>query len=655
MRYPLRILLAGLLALSTAPLPAKSAGRAAVETPMLAERVANGDLPPVAQRLPQIPLIVDLEGRGRTLGRQGGEVMTLVSRARDIRYMSAMSYSRVVGYTEKLELKPDLVERMDVVEDRIFTFTIREGHKWSDGHPFTAEDFRYWWEDVANRKELSPSGPPVFMMAGGKPPRFEVLDERTFRYTWDEPNPRFLPAIAGPRDPFIYRPAHYLKQFHAAYGNATELDVQARGLKLKSWAAMHNRLDDMFENSNPELPTLQAWRITNAAPATRFVFERNPFYHRVDSAGRQLPYIDQVIYDVASSGLMAAKGNAGEVDLLVRGLNMSDVPILKEGETSKNYKTLLWPMARGSEIALYPNLNTVDPVWRKLNRDVRFRRALSMAIDRRTLNNALLFGLGTEGNNTVREGSALFEPDLRSRHATYNPREAARLLDEIGLTQRDSNDVRLLPDGRVLEIVVEVDGESAMLTDAMQLISEFCREIGIKIFVKAQERSILNNRSFAGLTVMVAAQGLDNAIPTAQMPPVELAPVRQSHYAFPKWGQYVETHGKSGESVDMPEAQRLIDLFERWNTSGDEEEQADIWRELLQNHAENQWTIGTVAGAIQPIVKRNGLENLPKKALYSWEPTSMLGVYRMDEIYWSDPARRGEPIRGTPVEGTPAR
>jgi peptide/nickel transport system substrate-binding protein len=391
-----------------------------IETPMLAERVQAKTLPPVAERIPATPLIVDLAARNREPGRHGGDIITLVARSRDIRYVSAYSYARLIGYDADLNLQNDLVEHIEVEGERVFTFKLRAGHRWSDGHPFTSEDMRYWWEDVANSKDLSPAGPPEFMMVNGKPPRFEVLDKQRVRYTWDAPNPRFLPTLAQPRDPFIYRPAHYLKPFHARYGDSTKLDVQARGLKMKSWATLHNRVDDMFENSNPALPTLQAWRITNAAPATRFVFERNPYYHRIDAKGRQLPYLDRIIADVATGGLMAAKANAGEADLLARGLNMNDMPILKEGEKAKNYRTLLWPIGRGSEVTLFPNLTVSDPVWRTLNRDVRFRRALSLAIDRRTLNNSLMFGLGVEGNNTVREGSTLSSPELRKQWAVYD-------------------------------------------------------------------------------------------------------------------------------------------------------------------------------------------------------------------------------------------
>ena len=136
------------------------------------------------------------------------------------------------------------------------------------------------------------------------------------------------------------------------------------------------------------------------------------------------------------------------------------------------------------------------------------------------------------------------------------------------MTKRNGAGIRLLPDGRELEIIVETDGESSLVVDGLTLIGEFWREIGVRLFVKPQDRTVLRNRSYAGLTIMVAAPGLDNAIPTAIMPPTELAPMRQDNYAWPKWGQYVETKGKNGEAVDIPEAKRLLDLYTTWMNTG---------------------------------------------------------------------------------------
>ena len=588
--------------------------------------------------------VVDLAARGSRLGRPGGTIRTLIAKARDVRYLSVYGYTRLVGYDAALALKPDVLEAVEVAGGR-FTFRLRAGHRWSDGAPFTAEDFRYYWEDVANDRDLSPGGPPDFLLVDGRPPAVSFPDPRTVVYAWERPNPRFLPALAAPRDPLIYRPAHYLKPFHPRYAGREAADAAAKAQKLRGWAALHNRLDDNYELNNPDCPTLQAWRPRTRAPATRFVFARNPHYHRVDPAGTRLPYLDAVLMDVASTGLLVAKTNAGEADLMFRGLAMNDIPSLREGERAHGYRTHLWPLARGSELALYPNLTTQDPGWRALNRDVRYRRALSLAIDRRTLNNTLLFGLGTEGNDTIIPESPLYEPAFRTLHAAYEPAEAGRLLDAAGLARRDGSGIRLMPDGRPVEIVVESDGEAGLVLDGLLLIAEFWREVGLRLVVKPQERTNLRRRSVAGLTVMVAAQGLDLAVPTAIMPPTELSPFQPDHYAWPRWSQNLETRGAAGEPCDVPEVEALIALDREWRAGADPERQGAIWRTMLRNHAENQWVIGTVAGALQPVVAATGLANLADRALYSWDPTAMIGVQRLDEVFWDKAAARSAAAR----------
>jgi peptide/nickel transport system substrate-binding protein len=626
-------LLAGAAGLAAAT-PGKAADLTFTEAPELAELVAKGKLPAVADRLPRTPLVADFAARKREVGKYGGTIRTLAARARDLRYLSANAYTRLVGYDERLDLQPDIAQSVESEDNRIFTITLREGHRWSDGQPFTIEDFRYYWQDIALNKELNPTGPPEIFIVDGRFPRVEFLDDRRIRFAWDKPNPRFMPALAQPRPMTLFAPGHYLRQFHRRYRDKTELDQLATKLKVKSWAALHNRMDDAYDFTNPDLPTLGAWIVKTPSPATRYVFERNPYFHRVDPKGQQLPYVGTIVVDIASGSLFAAKANAGEADLLARGLSMNDAPVLKEGEKLNGYKTLLWRYARGSAYAFFPNMNCNDDVWRGLNRDLRYRKALSHAIDRRILNNALLFGLGTEGNNTVLAESPLFEEKLRTLNANYDPAKSSALLDEIGLTDKDSLGIRKLPDGRPMEIVVEVDGESSDIIDAMQLVTEMWRDVGVKLFVKPQDRTILRQRSFSGLTNMVASTGLDNAVPTPQMPPFELAPVRQDHYSWPKWGQWYETMGKNGEEPDNVTARRLLNLYRGWLGSSEPEESARIWSEMLALNAEQLYTIGTVAGELQPIVIKQSMRNVPEKALYSWEPTSLLGIYRIEEFYY---------------------
>ena len=141
----------------------------------------------------------------------------LVASARDTRLMTVYSYTRLIVYDDKFKLHPDILESYEAKEGREFTLKLRAGHKWSDGHPFTTEDFRFFWEDVANNKELSPSGPSVELMVDGQPPKVEIIDERTIKYSWDKPNPYFIESQARAAPLFLFRPAHYLKKFHGKY------------------------------------------------------------------------------------------------------------------------------------------------------------------------------------------------------------------------------------------------------------------------------------------------------------------------------------------------------------------------------------------------------------------------------------------------------
>ncbi|MEC7258039.1 MAG: ABC transporter substrate-binding protein, partial [Pseudomonadota bacterium] len=187
------------------------------ETPMFAEAVKAGTLPPVAKRIPETPLVVDLAARGRAPGQPGGTLRTMISRDKDIRMMVVYGYARLVGYDSGYRLVADLLHSVETEDNRRFTLHLRPGHRWSDGAPFTSADFAYWWNDVANNAELSPSGPPDFLRADGHYPTVTFPDATTVVFDWPVPNPNFLPTLAMARPPFIYRPAHYLKQFHLAY------------------------------------------------------------------------------------------------------------------------------------------------------------------------------------------------------------------------------------------------------------------------------------------------------------------------------------------------------------------------------------------------------------------------------------------------------
>lgn len=605
------------------------------ESPELARRVSRGELPPVAQRLPANPAVVEMSGPDRQIGRHGGEMRLLMGREKDVRLMVVYGYARLVGYDLNFDIVPDILESVEEEAGRQFTLRLRKGHRWSDGHPFTARDFRYYWEDIANNPELSPFGLPPALLVDSRPPKFEVIDDHTVRYTWEKPNPFFLPALAGSRPETIYAPFHYLRKYHPRYTDRAGLEARAKEKGQRNWVSIHVNEFQPYKNQNPDLPTLRPWRNTTNKPSTRFEFVRNPYFHRVDTQGQQLPYLDRVIMNIADGKLIPAKTGAGETDLQARNLSFSDYTFLKESEKRTDNRVYLWQTTKGSHVTLFPNLNVDDPVWREIVRDVRFRRALSLAINRREINQVIYYGLATEGNNTVHEDSPLFRKRYRKEWTQFDLRTANALLDEMGLKQRDDRGIRLLPDGRPMTIIVETAGEDTEQADVLELIHDTWLDAGIKLFTKPLQREVFRNRIFAGSTLMSVWGGLENGLPTADMSPAELAPTTQQQLQWPKWGQYYETGGTVGEPADLEKARELLNLNQQWLEAGDRSARTHIWHRMLDIYADQVFSIGLVAAVPQPVVVNRHLRNVPEKGIYNWEPGAHFGIYRPD-TFWMD-------------------
>ncbi len=606
-----------------------------VETPSLAAEVAAGNLPPVAQRLPQTPRVIDLKEMGREVGKPGGAIHMLMGSPKDIRMMTVYGYARFVTYNNQYRLVPDILKSFDVQEGRIFTFHLRPGHKWSDGHPFTAEDIRFTWEDVMNNKDLSPYGLPREMLVDGKPPIFTVIDPETVRFEWAAPNPDFLPALAGARPLYLAMPAHYLKQFHAKFQDPAKLNKMVADEQVRSWTNLFIRMARQYRPENPDLPTLEPWMNTSTMPTDRFVFKRNPYFHRVDTAGHQLPYADQVIITTASGDLIPAKTGTGEVDLQARYLRFDNYTFLKQAEERSGYDVLLWKNGGGSAVALLPNLNVSDPVWRKLFRDARFRRALSLAVNRDEINQAVFFGLASPSANTVLPESPFYTDQLRTTWSTFDLAKANKLLDEIGLTKRGPDGIRLLPDGRKIEIVVETAGESTLQTDVLQLITDYWKKIGVKLFIKTSQRDMLRSRAMAGTAMMTVWSGVDNALCTPDMNPAEFVPTSESQLQWPQWGLYFEANGSKGEKPDLPSAEELMKEYAAWRHATTPEGRDAAWQKILKINSEEVFTIGTVNATMQPVVVSRRLHNVPKQGVYSFDPGAYFGIYMPDTFWFS--------------------
>ncbi len=606
-----------------------------IEPPALKSKVQNDILPRLSQRIPQDPWIVDLQTQKKQPGRYGGELRLLLGKQKDTRLLTVYSYARLVCYTTDFRLQPDLLKSFDVKEDRIFTLHLRRGHRWSDGHPFSAEDFRYYWEDVLNNPDLPPLSFPKELLVENETPVFQVIDEFTVRYSWSKPNPIFLQWLAGARPPSIYRPAHYLKQFHIRYGDQKKIKDLVKKERKRNWAELHFSRDRSYLGDNPDLPTLQPWKNTTHPPADRFVFTRNPYYHRLDKNGRQLPYIDRVIITLGATDTIPLRVGSGEADLQARYLRFDHYTFLKQAAKRNAFRVFLWQRPKSSHKALYPNLNANDPVWRDLFRDVRFRKALSLAIDRHEINQVIYFGLAQESNNTVLPESPLFRPDYKTLWGTFDLKKANALLDDVGLTKRDDEGVRLLSDGRPMHLIVETAGESTEDTDILELIHDSWQKIGIALFVRPSQRDVFRKRILSGQAQFAIWSGLANGLVDASMPPQDFTPSSSLQYQWPQWGKYFETNGKQGKRPELPEVLRLADLNKAWRQATSIKDRTRIWHDILKLNAEQVFTIGIINATLQPVIVHKRLRNVPEKGIYHWNPGAYFGLYKPD-TFWFD-------------------
>jgi peptide/nickel transport system substrate-binding protein len=603
------------------------------EAPMLAKLVTAGQLPPLAQRLPEHPRVMVTDPEAV----YGGELRTLVGTLKDTKLLFVYGYARLVGFDRDYHLVPDIVERVDTTDgNRTFTFHLRKGHRWSDGAPFTSTDFEYFWNYVANNDELSPGGPPASLSVDGEMPKVTFPDPWTVRYHWSRPNNLFLADQASAYPTILYRPAHYLRRFHKAFANADALKKLARAEGRRNWAALHNKKDAMYVMDNPDLPTLQPWRFTVGPPAQVLVAERNAYFHRVDDRGRQLPYIDRVVMLQVERAVIPVKTSTGESDLQARYLTFDQVPFLRKNAAQAGIRVYLWNTGVPSTVAIYPNLTTAEPVMRKLLQDRRFRQALSLGINREEINHVLYYGLGLPGQNTVlRNPTGHEEP--RMAYARFDLAQANRLLDEMGLTARDSRGFRLRPDGRRLDLIVETSGDESEHTDVLELLKDTWGELGIDLLIRPSQLEVFRRRVYSGEAMMSAFYGnFGFGLPTPDMSPDWLAPVRQEQLQWSKWGAYFESKGRDGEEPTLPPARRLVELYQRWLVSSDADERTRVWAEMLDINAEEVFTIGIVGGTLQPVVVKNGLRGVPVKGIYAWDPGSHFGIHSPDTFYWQN-------------------
>ncbi|MBC7320870.1 ABC transporter substrate-binding protein [bacterium] len=585
------------------------------EAPMLAELVKAGKLPPVAERLPKNPIVVEpLE----EIGQYGGTWYMAVTGKHYA--LNSMIDGRIgdMGFVKFNEtgskLLPNWADRWEVSKDaKVYTLHIREGLKWSDGAPFTTEDIMFWIEDVYGNKELTPTYPSWLMM-GGERIKVEVIDKYTVKFHLPQKNALFMYALFG--NFFRFAPKHYMKQFHPKYTPMEELQKKVKAEGLDNWWTLFGNKAYV---ENPECPGLRAFKIVSVSPS-RVVAERNPYYWKIDTAGNQLPYIDRVVIDIVSSEeVVQMKAMNGELSMQTFHLPLTSYPILKENESKGGYRVLLWPSAT-AEAVLYPNHNyKEDPVIGALLRNPTFKKALSMAIDREAINKVVTLGLAVATQLSPPKGDALYNKDIANAYSQYDPQKASELLDSIGLSKKDKDGFRLRPDGKLLTLTIIGRLDWPIHKDVCEMVKKYWEDIGIKTNVELLSFELSGQRISAGLHQIGIWKTDDPLTFPIYLKPYAgiLWPFGMSSWMAPLWDMWVSTGGKQGERPPK-EYLEVKSYVERAVSAPNERERIALGKKIWENFVKNLWSIGILQQRPVPIVVKNNFKNVPSQVLEGW-------------------------------------
>lgn len=594
------------------------------EAPMLQVKVAAGELPPVEKRLPIDPSALEpLEENGQ----YGGviHVFSLDNSAwQDLTEETERgTYLGRIGKDGTLE--GDLAKGFEFADDQMsLTIHLREGTKWSDGYPFTADDIvfmfeaMHWHPDVETWNWLE-------MVTG-----VEKVDDYTVRLTTDTPYPVLPLKMVEPAggDWCAFQPKHYLEKWHIDYNpNANEL---AKEEGFDSWVECftHHYFWDPTEDLNK--PTMQPWIMTESTTTHR-VFIRNPYYWKVDTAGNQLPYIDKIVSNVVNPEVYQMKIISGEADVAFMNTRFENYSLYKENEEAGGYTVTLIPGTSAAEVGFGVNLTHSDPVLREIYQDVRFRRALSLAINREEINEVVYFGMGVPRQLTILPNASFYKEEWAQAYAQYNPDEANRLLDEVGLTERDKDGFRLRPDGKRLEVMVEyaVGGEFEASVTLLELVKEYWEAVGVSVLLRSSDQALYSERMGSPDHGFAAREKIGEEIRGYL---IERDDddwyIGSSDFNWGVlWGEWLEADNaiKRGRMMledyggvmpgEEPPAE-IKQLFqwgeERVLAEFRSPEYIETMQKVFDWHAENLVMIGTVGMIPVPYVAKNNIGNVPK-------------------------------------------
>jgi peptide/nickel transport system substrate-binding protein len=598
------------------------------EAPQFAEMVKAGKLPPVAERIGQDPLVIKpVHETGKYGGTWRGGFTGPADFWNGYRCCSGPDHLLFWDYTGD-KVTPNIAKGYEMQDGgRTLVLSLRRGMKWSDGKPFTADDFVFWFEDIYRNKDLVPT-PSAAMAINGKQGVVEKVDTYTVKFKFPEPYYMFPDMLAGSTDVGgqawrgalglgAYAPAHYLKQFHPKYVSQADLDKKVKEAKFDSWVRMF-----LFKNDwslNPELPVVSPWKTVTPINTPTWTLERNPYSVFVDTAGNQLPYIDRVVLTLGENlEVVNLRAIAGEYDFQARHLDLAKVPVFIENQQKGGYKLYLDPGDYGGDMVIKFNLSyEADPEIAKWMNTTDFRRALSLGIDRDQINETFWLGTGTPGS-VVPVDSNKYNPgpQYRKLWATLDVKKANEMLDKVGLAKKDGEGYRLRTDGkgRLRIEIMTLGGQFLQFTQIAEMIREQWKKIGIDLTVQEVERSLALKRTAAN-EQQLGAWNNDGSEHLFTFPlhvfPFEIASVASSGPLYAKWFQSAGTQGKE------PPA-RMKELMEKFKRAYGvpEKERIELGKEVWKIAADEVYIIGVIgmgpASMGVRVVKTN-MGNIPSR------------------------------------------
>lgn len=568
------------------------------EAPDLKVKVATGELPSVEKRLPEEPLVVEPV---EEIGQYGGAWKDVHLGRLDLAGPPYIVAEYLLRYSPDFtKIVPNVAKDFKWNEDsKSVTFFLRKGMKWSDGEPFTADDFVFWYEDIVLNDELTPVK-PADLQIGGELGRLEKIDDYTIKLSFSEPFGLFTEKLAGWWAPLMYAPKHYLEQFHPKYTSMEKIEKMMKKEGFGTWMDLFAVKNKLYDNPG-ELPVIDAWYPLDRIDAPLQRWARNPYYWKVDTEGNQLPYIDewQKIL-VSDTETLLLKAIAGDIDFQYRRIQgLDNYTLIMENQEKGDYRVWQQTPVSGNLYTLYLNYHHKDPIVRELFWDKRFRVALSVAINRDEINELTQQGLGMPAQGVPAPGSPGYEESIAKLYTEYDPNRANQLLDEIGLKERDTEGYRLRSDGKRLRFVISAftpwpPGN----VEAMELIKGYWKDVGIQVVVKPTDRVLWVAQVGAG-EHDIASYCMDSGwlgwLPlNNRVFPLDDLQFHASH----RWFLWFATNGKSGEEPPT-EVKRMMEIYYEALETTSKQERNELITEAFRISVENLLQIGILLNPVR--------------------------------------------------------